>query len=117
MTDGKIKKNDEKEAFAEALKKQARLGMLLDDDDSLYAMNTDYLPIKKDKNGALKKDEKKLYSLEGWDRINEVLEGAVKDVCKKMTSGEISALPLKRGGKGELCKYCDFKPFCRNAKV
>ena len=117
MSDGKIKKNDKEAAFAEALKKQARLGMLLDDDESLAAMNPDYLPIKKDKTGSLKKDPKKLYSPEGWDKINETLDRVVKDVAGRMISGEISPSPLKKGGKGELCKYCDFKPFCRNAKV
>ena len=117
MSDGKIKKNDSETAFLDALKRQSRLGMLLDDDESLYSMNTDYLPLKKDKSGALKKDPDKLYTLSGWDEISHTLEDVIKDVGERMFSGDISPTPLKKGGKGEHCEYCDFKPFCRNAKV
>jgi len=117
--DGKIAKPDEILAKEAALAKQKRLGMLLDDEISISAMNKDYLPVTYDKKTGEpdKKSKALLYSTDGWEKISETIETVVNDIAKDMLSGEASALPLKRGGKGEACTWCDFKAFCRNAKI
>lgn len=94
-----------------------RLGMVLDDEKSLSAMNPEYIPIKFKKNGEPDSYTKKyLYTKNGWDSINESIEASVKNICQKMFSGTIEALPLsKSNGKSDVCEYCKFKSVCRNA--
>jgi ATP-dependent helicase/DNAse subunit B len=49
--------------------------------------------------------------------MNETIGGVISDITGRMTSGEIDAIPLKKGGKTSACKWCEYKPFCRNAKI
>ena len=91
--------------------------MVLDSEESLSAMNPEYIPIKFRKNGEPDAYTKKyLYSKNGWDTINQAIESSVKNICEKMFSGNIEALPLKKSkGKSAVCEYCKFKSVCRNA--
>ena len=117
IDNAKISKNSESE-LNDALKaNRARLGMLLDDEKSISAMNSEYIPIKYKKDGTYDSHSlSKLYTLGGWDRISDIIENSVKTVCEKMASGDIDALPLKKqSGKGDACSYCNFKAICRNA--
>jgi ATP-dependent helicase/nuclease subunit B len=102
----------------EAVKnEQKRDGMLLSDPISLSAMNIEFLPIKINKNGSYSKEsQKKMYDSEGWKSLSETVENAVKEVSKKMRSGNISANPLIESSKSP-CNYCKYKPICRNAKI
>jgi ATP-dependent helicase/nuclease subunit B len=116
--DSKISKPDTTLAAEAALEKQKRLGMLLDDEISIGAMNKNYLPISFDKKTGEpdKKSKNRLYSEDGWSKISETVEKTVTEITKDILGGEVSALPLRHGG-GEACTYCDFKAFCRNAKI
>lgn len=119
MEDAKISTNDSSRALAEVKKNQARVGMLLDDDESISAMNAAYIPIKFNKDGTPdSRSRAKLYTLSGWDTLNDTIRDAVCDIAKRMTAGDISATPmLKTSGKSEVCKYCEYKAICRNAHV
>ena len=120
MEDAKIPRNDESSALEQIKKNQARIGMLLDDAESIGAMNAEYIPIKfKTTDGKPdSRSLKKLYTLPGWDELNDTIREVVCDLGARMTSGDISASPLmKASGKTEVCKYCDFKAICRNAHV
>jgi len=111
-------KHDTPENVLEASKEiKQRLGMVLDSEESLSAMNPEYIPIKFRKNGEPDAYTKKyLYSKNGWDTINQAIESSVKNICEKMFSGNIEALPLKKSkGKSAVCEYCKFKSVCRNA--
>ena len=80
-------------------------------------MNTNFIPVKFKSNGEPDSHSRaKLYTLDGWAQINETINRVISDIIRRMTEGDIDAIPLKRGGKGLACQYCDFKPICRNAK-
>ena len=117
IEDAKISRNSEAEALAAVKKNQARIGMLLDDEVSIGAMNARYIPIKFKSDGTPDAYSKsKLYTETGWELLSGKIEAAIKDISKRMTEGDISALPLIRSkGKSDVCKYCDFKAICRNA--
>ncbi len=119
LADATIQRNDPNEALRAALGKQTRIGMLLDDADSISAMNKNYIPVKYTKNGEPDaKSRQKLYTLEGWERINETIARVMSDICERMTGGEISATPMiKKGGRAKACQYCEFKAICRNANL
>ena len=116
---GKITRNDSLEALNEAKRAQGREGMLLDDSDSISAMNASYIPIKFKVDGTPDAYSKaKLYTAVGWSEINRTIERIVTDECTKMVFGDISATPLKeKRGNASVCKYCDYKPICRNANA
>lgn len=119
MEDAKISTNSEIMALEQIKKKQARIGMLLDDAESIGAMNPSYIPIKFNKDGSPdSRSREKLYTPTGWDTLNDNIKEVICDLGGKMTSGDISATPmLKSSGKSEVCKYCEFKAICRNAHV
>ncbi len=99
-------------------KKQARLGMLLDETESIEAMNPAFIPIKYKKDGTPdKSSQDKLYSISQWGELSETLENSVRRICDSVLSGDVSALPLKRGGESSTCQYCRFKAVCRNSSV
>lgn len=106
--------HDSTELAIEAVKSaQSRAGMLLDEEESLAAMNSDFIPIKFKKDGfpdARSLD--KLYSRNGWVDISRKVERAVVDICEEMLSGNIPAKPLAAGGRSP-CEYCEFKSICR----
>ncbi len=116
---GRITRNNSLEALNEAKKGQGREGMLLDDSDSISAMNASYIPIKFKVDGTPDSYSKaKLYTAVGWSEINRTIERIVTDECTKMVFGDISATPLKeKRGNASVCKYCDYKPICRNANA
>lgn len=117
VDDIKAKHNDKESISLASKEAKQRLGMVLDDEKSLGAMNSEYIPIKFKKDGQPDAYTKKyLYTKNGWDAINNSIEAAVKSIAEKMISGNIDALPLKKyGGKSSACEYCKFKSVCRNA--
>ena len=117
VDDIKAKHNTKEDILDASKDTRQRLGMILNDEDSISAMNPAYLPIKFKKNGEPDSYAKKyLYTENGWDNINETIEKSVKAICEKMISGNIDATPLaKSNGKSDICEYCKFKTVCRNA--
>ena len=117
IDNAKISKNSQEELNAALKANQARLGMLLEDEKSIGAMNSEFIPVKYKKDGSFdSRSLSKLYTLSGWDAISETIENSVKAITEKMASGDIDALPLKKhSGKSDACSYCNFKAICRNA--
>lgn len=117
VDDVKAQHNTKEAVLLASKDKRQRLGMILDDEKSISAMNQSYIPIKFKKNGEADSHSKKyLYTKNGWDSINESIEKSVKAICEKMICGSIDALPIKKSkGKSDICEYCKFKPVCRNA--
>ena len=95
---------------------QTRSGMLLDSESSLGAMNADYLPVKREKDGSFKASDL-LYTEEGWQEISAVVEDGVRRIVARMKSGDIAALPMKRDGQSTVCETCRYKPVCRNVRL
>ena len=116
---GRISKNDEALALDSAKASQGREGMLLYDGESLAAMNGAYIPVTFKNDGSPDAHSRaKLYTPDGWDKINETIERIISDECTKMVFGDISATPLKeKQGHSAVCKYCDYKAICRNSNA
>lgn len=93
---------------------QKREGMLLDDAESIKAMGG-YTPVKFTASGApTKSTSDKLYTLDGWDKLMDKVDIAVKRVAEGITKGVITAKPMVT--KHSIpCENCKFKPICRNA--
>ena len=110
--------HDTKEECEAALSAAAkREGMLLDDAESISHMNSEYIPIKYNKDGSVSaKTQKYLYTPLGWDEISDKVSAAVTKVADGLIGGNIKAKP-KSNGRGSACEYCSYKPFCRNAKI
>ena len=119
VTGGKIARNDAAEARDAAKKTQAREGMLLDDKASIGAMNGRFIPVKFKSNGDPDAHSAaKLYTPLGWEQINQTIERIVSDECTRMVFGDICAKPMReKRGKSSVCKWCEFKPICRNANA
>ena len=100
--------NSEKEAIS---KKQKRRGMILDDPESISAMNKDYIPVKFTKNGLPdSRSAKYLYTREGWDELGDIISNKVSEISDSIKSGDIS---LSAKTKDSPCDYCSFKMICR----
>ena len=112
MSEVKIDKNDK--ALAEEARREAqkRRGMLLNDAESISAMNPDYIPIKYKKGGEPDaRSEKLLYTEDGWREINEIISEKVLEVSDGLRSGNIS--PARKTTKENHCDTCKFKVICR----
>ena len=111
MSDVTVPRPD-KEAAEEALKKkQERRGMILDDAESIGAMNKDFIPIRFKKDGTPDaRSEKYLYTYEGWNALNEKISDKVREISSAIKSGDVSPTSKKSDTP---CDYCRFKPVCR----
>lgn len=92
-----------------------RTGIILNEQDILYAMNRELdasflAGIKKSKDGALKGDA--LASAETFADIYERLEKVIVKFASALHAGIADARPLKHG-KSIPCTYCEARPVCR----
>ena len=116
--DLKIDSPSEAEALEKVKAAQGRQGMILDDPDSISAMNAHYVPVKFKKDGtpdARTKD--RLYSYDEWESLCDKMSSVIGNVAKRMRSGDIQATPMVKPRGETPCEYCKFKPICRNAKI
>lgn len=117
LSDVKISHASAEEEEIQIKSDQKRQGMMLDDLTNVSAMNSKYLPVKLNNNGSYRKgSEKYLYTEDSWLTLRETVEESVRQVTKRMRSGDISAEPMLEK-KHSPCNYCKFKPLCRNAKI
>ena len=92
-----------------------RTGLILEDEDVLYAMNheldTRFLAgIKKNKSDEL--EGKALASSEDFANIFEKISSTIRKIAGELHSGNANASPLSY--KNQLpCDYCSSKPICR----
>ena len=116
--DVKIEKDDEALANDAVKAAQGRQGMLLNDKESLGAMNARYIPVKFKKDGTPDaRSESRLYTEEGWQSLCDKMGEVIGGITKKMTSGDISASPMLKKSGTAPCDYCKFKPICRNVRT
>ena len=97
LTDANITSPNDEACKLALDEKQERSGMLLDDDESIDAMNKDYIP-------------KNLYTLDRWNEMGIEMAEAIGDIAARMRNGDIS-LTNERGGKH--CDTCKFRVICR----
>ena len=74
-----------------------RMGMLLDDEASIGAMNPDFLPfVVSDDPKEQKRRKEMTYSLDEWEERSLMIEKLILGEVARMRAGEISATPTKR---------------------
>lgn len=113
ISDSTIEHSDNETAINAAKKKQTRRGMILNNEESIAAMNKNFIPVKMKNDGTPdSRSVKYLYTDEGWDEIVGKLSCAVKGIYANMKSGEISPIP----DSADVCSYCKFKAICRKPK-
>ena len=104
------------DGYEELKEQQNRLGMLLDDERSLRAMNRRFLPLRFTATGAIHKSSQKLlYTRESWQDLCREIDTVVRKIGKDMQSGYVGARPRTTGRNGP-CTYCSFRPVCRKTK-
>ena len=85
--------------------------MLLEDEDSLGAMNKNYLPIKFKSDGTVDaRSRNRLYSYGGWDELNRKISAKVEEISSEIENGNIETA---KNEKDSPCDYCGFKAVCR----
>ena len=106
----------EEELQSDREKKLCRTGILLDDPEIIHAMDRSgsgkYLPVKFDKEGALKKS-KNLLPAEEFERLNRLVETQLIRLGEDIFAGEMDIRPLKLGNYHDACQYCKLQSACR----
>ena len=106
----------EEELRTDREKKLCRTGVLLDDEEIILAMDRSaggkYLPVKFDKEGALKKS-KHLLPPEEFERLNRLVEAQLIRLGEDIFAGEMDIRPLKLGNYHDACRYCKLQSACR----
>ena len=109
VSDSTVRFYDDNEAASAAKQLQERDGMLLDAEESISAMNPDFIPPE------VKRREPLRYTEEGWQQIEQTLIEVTRSVADGMCSGNITATPATKGGRN--CKWCPYKAICRSAVI
>lgn len=89
-----------------------RIGASLDDEKSLSAMNPDYIPSQKARNGTVTPIT---YSEEEWTRLGEEMKEVIVGATEEITGGRIPAKIKNKASAFTPCRDCQYKYLCRNA--
>ena len=106
------------EAWRKQLDKElTRSGLVLDDPEVLAAMETPgekgyrFLPLKVSKTtGAISGEA--LASAERLGKLGGHIQATLRDICREIAEGNISADPFWRGPEKNACRYCDYAAAC-----
>ncbi len=113
MSDVSVAHRDRDLATLEVKKNQQRRGMILDDRESIEAMNADFIPVKFTKSGAPDvRSAKFLYTVDMWNEMMDKISSKITEISSAMKRGEISTTKIK-DKKDSPCSYCKFKAICR----
>lgn len=99
-------------ALAEVKAAFERIGASLDDERSLEAMNPDYIPVVKARNGAI---SPVTYTEEDWIRLGEEMKEVIIGATEEITGGRIPARAKNKSSAYSTCRDCQYKYVCRNA--
>jgi len=101
----------------EVSKELKRSGLILDDTAVLEAMEPAkqgeyrFLPLKVSKTtGAISGDA--LVSAERLGRLGRHIQNILKEICRELARGDVSADPYWRGPEKNACRYCDYAAAC-----
>ena len=107
---------EENQRRREADKALRRSGLLLRDEEVLWAMEQwgedgpRFLPLRVGKGGALSGDS--LATAEQWGRLEKRLENLLRDMGREISRGDIDADPYLKGGGQTACDFCEFAQAC-----
>ncbi len=97
-------------------KQLRRKGLVLDEPEVLSAMEQPgedgirFLPVKVNRSGALSGDG--LVSARRFARLERHVDRVLRDICRELAAGNISADPFWRGPDKNACRYCDYAAAC-----
>ncbi len=110
---------ENEEDIKKQLEKQlTRNGIVLDNEEIVYAMSPDlsFVPVTYNKTeGRLK--SKSLRSEEEFKDLSENLKTQVESLANNVFCGNMDINPNDFDGKADACKYCPLGEFCRNKKA
>lgn len=96
--------------------KLVRTGVILEDNEIAMAMDRsasgNYLPVRFDADGALKKGKGTL-SAEGFEELWTLLETQLCELAEQVLGGHMDIRPLKLDPEHDACRYCTFRAACR----
>ncbi len=108
-------KNKSKEAIATEMFKLYKMnGLLVDDEDTIKALDknveghSQVIPYQATKDGG----KGSIVTRDEMVALQDVIDKKIKDLCKELLNGEIPLRPMKVKTKSA-CTYCKFKGICR----
>ena len=94
-------------------------GLLLNDPRVLKAMEEDgkgiFIPSKIGKNGEW--EATSLSSLEEFGKIEKRIDGLIIEMAQAIRSGDLEAVPAKKGTDYDACKYCEYMGLCDHERI
>ena len=91
----------------------AQNGLLINDVQVLTAMERElqgrFIDVTVAKGDALKGN---LISERGFSALQEHLVSLLQKLGRELLSGDVTPMPLSRGGEDTACKYCDYAAVC-----
>lgn len=108
----------DEEAAQERMKLWKRKGLLLEDEDVLYAMEDSDTPVRlcyrKYKNGTVTGD---LASREQFKLLSRYVFRLLGKMVEDIASGNVAPNPYTRGSSHNACRYCPYGSVCHAATV
>ena len=104
----------EEEAAKERRSALRRKGLLLDNDEVLWAMEPKQAPELLPFSYVKKTDSRKggLATAEGLSQVERFVKETLTRLTDEMYSGKLSAEPYWRGPENNACRYCEYKQVC-----
>ena len=107
---------EEKDPSQKVNKEFKRKGILLEDEESLNAMEKDirgeFIPAKLNSKGDdFNRRESKLISRDDMDILLNFTKEKIKQLANGLLEGEFEAIPIKDKAK-DPCKFCDYRLAC-----
>ncbi len=100
-------------------KKLIRNGLILDNEDIIYAMSSDLSTVPayhNKKENRIKSKSDSLRTAEEFDELSQSLKEQVKSLAGEVICGNMDIAPNSFDGKVDPCKYCKLGEFCRSKK-
>lgn len=108
----------EEEAHAEHMKKLKRQGLLLNDEQVLYAVEHNdppkRIPVKKNRDGILSGD---IASSHQFVLLKKYIYKLLRDIVNEIASGNVTPNPYTRGTARSACQYCPYGTICHSEDV
>lgn len=108
--------DDSPEMAQKALDKELRrIGLVLDDDDLLEAMEKGgkyrFLPVERKKDNSFTATSC-VASAAQMGRLLRKTEDCLRRIARQIAEGDIEATPYRTGRDDSPCRFCDFKEAC-----
>ncbi len=107
---------DGNQRMKEADRALRRSGLLLRDEEVLWAMEQwgengpRFLPLRVGRNGTISGDS--LATAEQWGRLSKRLDKLLREMGHELAQGDIDADPYLKGGGHSACDFCDYAQAC-----